>query len=295
MIEEQETRIARLTADAEDIRQRIGTTKEEPTHRHASQLEASKTALRNARWEGVRRWYINGQGQTMVIILNSAESGSSQIDHSFAIASREVTVTEFRRFRDQHRVDVDAAPSDDCPVNSVQWFDAAAYCNWLSEQEGIPKDEWVYQPNDEGQYADGMMIKENFLELTGYRLATDAEWEYACRGGSSGSYGYGEPLPLLERYAQYVANSFVRSHSVGSLLPNAAGLFDMHGNLWEWVQTPNSGSMSPVRNESSTWLRGGSFLYPASKVRSAQRSPSYPSCQFHDFGFRTARTHHSSP
>jgi serine/threonine protein kinase len=268
---------------------------DEPLQRLESQLAASETALRDARWEGVRRWYVNGQGQTMVVIPNPAESGSSQSNHSFAIASHEVTVAEFRRFRDQHLVDGDAAPSDDCPVNSVQWYDAAAYCNWLSEHEGIPKDEWVYQPNDEGQYADGMTIKENSLELTGYRLPTDAEWEDACRAGSSGSYGYGEPLPLLDRYAQYVANSFVRSHSVRSLLPNTEGLFDMHGNLWEWVQIPNSGSMSPVRNNLSTWLRGGSFLYAASKVRSVQRSPSYASAKFRDFGFRPARTHHLSP
>ena len=119
--------------------------------------------------------------------------------------------------------------------------------------------------------------------------------EDACRAGSSRSYGYGEPLPLLDRYAQYVADSFVRSHSVRSLLPNAEGLFDMHGNLWEWVQTPNSGAMSPVRNNSNAWLCGGSFLYPASKVRSVQRSPSYPSSRFPDFSFRSARTHHESP
>ena len=64
-----------------------------------SQRAAAETALRKAHWDGVRRWYVNGQGQAMVVIPNPAESGESSIDHSFAISSHEVTVAEFRRFR----------------------------------------------------------------------------------------------------------------------------------------------------------------------------------------------------
>ncbi len=127
-------------------------------------------------------------------------------------------------------------PRTTARFTSVTWYDAAAYCNWLSEQEGIPEEQWVYEPNDQGQYADGMKIKDNAVELSGYRLPTEAEWEFACRAGSSGSYGFGESVPLLERYAQYIVNSSGRSHSVESLLPNTVGLFDMHGNLWEWTQ-----------------------------------------------------------
>jgi formylglycine-generating enzyme required for sulfatase activity len=226
----------------------------------------------------------------MVIIPNLAASGNGQIDHSFAIASHEVTVAEFRRFREQHNVDLSVAPTDDCPVHEVNWYDAAAYCNWLSEQEEIPEDQWVYQPNDQGQYAQGMKIKDNALELSGYRLPTDPEWEYACRAGSSGSYGYGEPLPLLERYAQYTGSSSGRIHSVESLLPNAVGLFDMHGNLREWVQTPDFGSMSPLRNNVGRALRGGSYAYPSSTVRSANRNYNQPAGRNDSWGFRLART-----
>ena len=265
-------------------------TKDEPLSRLESQLAAAEMALREARREGVGRWYVNGQGQTMVEIPNPAESNNGPIDHNFAIASHEVTVAEFRRFRDQHRVDSSTAPTEDCPVHHVSWYDATAYCNWLSQQEGIPEDQWVYEPNGEGQYAEGMKIKENADELTGYRLPTEAEWEFACRAGSSGSYGFGEPVSLLKRYARLPINSSGRSDSVESLLPNAVGLFDMHGNLWEWTQNPISASMSPISNNVGRVCRGGSFGYNASTVRSANRLSNQPDNRDVNVGFRVGRT-----
>ena len=109
-----------------------------------------------------------------------------------------------------------------------------AYCNWLSEQEGIPKDQWCYEPNDKGEYAEGMKIPADFLQRTGYRLPTEAEWEYACRAGTTSAFGFGEPEELLDRYAWYISNSKNRMWPVGLLKPNGLGLFDMHGNAWEW-------------------------------------------------------------
>jgi formylglycine-generating enzyme required for sulfatase activity len=231
----------------------------------------------------------------MVVIPNPAESGNGQIDHSFAIATHEVTVAEFRRFQDQYSANSVIAPTKDCPVHNVSWYEAAAYCNWLSVQEGIPEEQWVYEPNGEGQYADGMKIKDNAVELSGYRLPTAAEWELACRAGSSGTYGFGESLPLLERYAQYIGSSSGLSHSVESLLPNTVGLFDMHGNVLEWTQNSGSGSISPVRNNVSRVLRGGSFLYLSSNVRSANRSNYQPMSRHLAYGFRPSRTYHLSP
>jgi hypothetical protein len=268
---------------------------DEPLQRLQSQLVASETALREARWEGVRRWYVNDQGQAMVVIPNSGESSERSINHSFAIASHEVTIAEFRRFRDQHGVNESIAPTEDCPVHFVSWYEAAAYCNWLSQQEGIPEDQWVYEPTENGQYADGMLIRENALELTGYRLPTEAEWEFSCRAGSGGTYGFGESVSVLERYARYGTNSAGRSDSVESLLPNAVGLFDMHGNIFEWTQNPSSGSMSPVRNNVSRLLRGGSFLTQTSNVRSATRVTSQPASRNIYTGFRPSRTYHLFP
>ena len=265
-------------------------TKDEPLARLESQLAATETELRDSRWNSLRRWYANGQGQTMVVIPNPAVDKKSQIATGLAISSGEVSVAEFRRFRENHGFDRRVAPTDDCPVNQVSWYDAAEYCNWLSQQEGIPEDQWVYQPNQRGQYADGMKIKEQWPELHGYRLPSDAEWHAACRLGTNGTYGFGEPLLLLKQYSWYAANSSGRSYSVGSLLPNEAGLFDLHGNLWEWVQNPVAGQLSPVNDNTGRVLRGGSFGDRSSLMRSALRSHSPPTNRNDSLGFRLART-----
>ena len=265
-------------------------TKDEPLSRLESQLAATETDLRDSRWNSLRRWYTNGQGQSMMVIPNPSIDKKSQIASGLAISSGEVTVAEFRRFREKHGFDWGTAPTDDCPVNQVSWYDAAEYCNWLSQQEGIPEDQWVYQPNEMGQYADGMKIKDQWSKLQGYRLPSDAEWESACRSGTNGTHGFGEPLPLLKQYCWYAANSSGRSYSVGSLLPNEAGLFDLQGNLWEWVQNAVTGQLSPVNDNPGRAMRGGSFLYRSSLVRSANRLSSQPTARFTYIGFRLART-----
>ena len=116
------------------------------------------------------------------------------------------------------------------------WYIAADYCNWLSEQEGLPKDQWCYLPAEGGAYDEGMTIPADVLERTGYRLPTEAEWEYACRSGTVTSRYYGHSIDLLDAYARYQANSKEHAWPCGSLLPNDLGLFDMLGNVFEWVQ-----------------------------------------------------------
>src|SRR5205823_3351078 len=85
-------------------------------------------------------------------------------------------------------------------------------------------------------YAEGMTIPAEVLERTGYRLPTEAEWEYACRAGAVTSRYYGASLDLLDAYARYQANSTEHAWTCGSLLPNDLGLFDMLGNMYEWCQ-----------------------------------------------------------
>lgn len=255
------------------------------------QLNESELALRNTVWNHLRRWYVNSQGQTMALMPNLSEYGGGEIEHSFAISAHEVTVQQYARFQPTYGVDPELAPSPDCPVPSVNWFEAVEYCNWVSEQEGIPKDQWIYVPNSNGRFANGMTIKENFRELAGYRLPSTEEWTHACRATTQGTYSFGEPTGLLNRYARFVGNSDGRTHSVGSLLPNDAGLFDMHGNLQEWSQDAFIVAMSPVDASVSRMLLGGCFGWRAPNVGSNKQSTYRPGTDDGSTGFRLCRSY----
>jgi serine/threonine protein kinase/formylglycine-generating enzyme required for sulfatase activity len=277
----------------------------------ADQLQGIDKGLATGRAEGERRWYVNRQGQTMVVVAKPGEfwmgEGSERhkrrINRTFAVASKEVTVEQFLRFRKDHPFGKEYAPTRNCPVNGVSWYDAAAYCNWLSEREGIPREEWCYQPNKEGRYAEGMKMAPDYLKRAGYRLPTEGEWEYACRAGADTAYSCGDSAELLGRYAWFDSKSFGRSHPVGSLRPNDLGLFDMHGNAWEWCQdqykevaggsgkaVDNIEDMRDIKSKPNRLLRGGSFHLPASLVRSADRTYDGPTFRSDYFGFRLART-----
>jgi serine/threonine protein kinase/formylglycine-generating enzyme required for sulfatase activity len=290
----------------------------------AKRLEQIEQELKKETGKDEARWYVNGQGQTLVVIPGPVEfwMGSPpteegrggpvsrfdelrhwrRIGRSFAIASKEVTVEQFLRRKD-HPISRQHAPSDDCPVNMVSWYDAAAYCNWLSEQEGIPKDQWCYQPNAQGQYGPGMKLAANYLQRTGYRLPSEAEWEFACRAGAVTRYSFGESEELLPRYAWYEKNWQGKLRPVGSLKPNDLGLFDMHGNDWEWCQEeyksylPGEDGKATEDNEDSAdidngrWriLRGGVFN-PMGYERSAARAGNSPVAQIWWNGLRPVRT-----
>jgi formylglycine-generating enzyme required for sulfatase activity len=145
-----------------------------------------------------------------------------------------------------------------------------------------------------------MRIKADAFERTGYRLPTEAEWEYAARAGGMTSRPYGLSVELLGKYAWYGANSHERVWPAGSLLPNDLGVFDMLGNVYEWCQEPFG---QPGRTESSIDdvtiddieifpLRGGAYPYPPANARSAFRigaSPFYR--DIFGCGFRPARTY----
>ena len=291
---------------------------------------ASGWTLRNWRQDGLaekidvevhnagrqeRRWFVNSQGQTFAVIhgpveywqvekTERREPGKVTLSHSFAVASHEVTVEQFQQFRRDHVHIAQFAQQTDSPVNNVSWYDAVAYCSWLNEQEDIPKDQWCYEPNDNGEYADGMKIAADFLLRTGYRLPTEEEWEFMCRAGSTSTFGFREPVELLRSYAWYSNNSDSHLWSVGMKLPNRYGAFDMHGNACEWCHSlyfPPADEVDVVVNPSEGFVRfllgGGAFLSRPEFVRSAARDRYPPGDRYRYtyVGFRPARTYHLSP
>jgi serine/threonine protein kinase/formylglycine-generating enzyme required for sulfatase activity/tetratricopeptide (TPR) repeat protein len=282
---------------------------------------------------GNRRWFVNKEGQAFAVIEGPVEvcMGSPKTDNErspgteqarrvaiprrFAIAAKEVTAQQFQRFLKLAHISKEIylvgrnnlnrfSPDPNGPWIGINWYAAAHYCNWLSEQEGLPRHEWCYIPNESDEYAEGMSIPANVLERTGYRLPTDAEWGYACRAGAVTSRYYGHSVTLLAAYARYQANSDQHAWMCGSLLPNDVGLFDTLGNEFEWVQdgtrlaklrhrgvfTDIVNGLEYLRESNFRPLRGGAFGRAAALSRSACLDWSAPANRDTSFDFRPART-----
>lgn len=174
------------------------------------------------------------------------------------------------------------------PVAHVSWLDAAQYCNWLSRRDTLLP---VYSIR-------GDTVTVNF-SATGYRLPTEAEWEYAAAGGFSVKKWLYAGDADLKKVAWFSNNSTRRLHPVGQKRPNQAGIFDLCGNVWEWCHDwydPRAYSSGfnavnpsgPVRG-SLRALRGGSVSNNASHCRIANRSSRYPDYRDGNVGFRVAR------
>jgi formylglycine-generating enzyme required for sulfatase activity/predicted Ser/Thr protein kinase len=157
---------------------------------------------------------------------------------------------------------------DDCPVDNVSWDDAQQFINQLNQIDRTNK----------------------------YRLPTEAEWEYACRAGTETAYSFREDK--IGKYAWYIANSEEQIHPVGKKKPNAWGLYDMHGNVWEWVQDwygdyPSKSVVNPKgldNGDDIRILRGGSWFNPAKSLRSAIRYRGFSVNRNYNIGFRVARS-----
>jgi formylglycine-generating enzyme required for sulfatase activity/serine/threonine protein kinase len=304
-------------------------------------FDAAQDRARQEDWAkrlGMQVETVNGVGQTMILIppgefsmgstkeqvqaaLKSAEGGNVPVgevsrglrgetpQHKVAIvnpilmSATEVTNRQFQRFVEESKYVTDAEKygfgsgsgdvpiadladwqkqhqwrtpgyqaQDDAAVTQVSWNDAAAYCRWLSAQEGAT-----------------------------YRLPTEAEWEYACRAGTTTEFGFGDMPEDLPKYGWHFRKGGpnVRgAQPVGMLLPNRFGLFDMHGNVFEWCRdfyaddwyasTPETDPTGPA-DGSRLVCRGGSWYSPDRAARSAARNgyPSTHRCGF--LGFRVVR------
>ncbi|MBU1429716.1 formylglycine-generating enzyme family protein, partial [Myxococcota bacterium] len=183
----------------------------------------------------------------------------------------------------------DEPDSEQRPVENVSWFDVMAFCNALSKREGGMREAYQ-QVGDEWRRIEG---------ADGYRLPTEAEWEYACRAGTKTAYWSGENEADWARvaWAWYGENSGNQTHPVGEKPANPYGLFDMHGNVWEWVEDWDgdypSGDVTDPKGPSKgsdRVVRGGSWAGDADFARAAYRFSWYPSNRGGDLGFRLVRT-----
>lgn len=156
----------------------------------------------------------------------------------------------------------------DNPADQVDWLNATTYCNMRSRKEGLTP---CYNTEDQTC---------NF-EASGYRLPTEAEWEYACRAGSTGSSASGAPASELDQYGWYSGNSKSSTHPVGQKKANAWGLHDMQGNLAEWcndyfakdyyAKSPAENPRGPADGKSCV-VRGGSWYSPAESCAASVRN-----------------------
>jgi len=199
---------------------------------------------------------------------------------SFYMGKCEVTQKEYQEVMG---INPSNFKGDNLPVENVSWHDAIEYCNKRSQREGLTP---AYTRN-------GDNVTWN-RSANGYRLPTEAEWEYACRAGTTTAYNTG--ANISDNTGWYSANSGNKTHPVGQKPANAWGLFDIHGNVWEWCWdwygSYSSGAQTdPVGASSGTGrvLRGGSWSSSAEYLRSALRSVSYPYFRYGYLGFRLVR------
>lgn len=290
----------------------------------------------SARSDPQRKWYVNGEGHTMVVISardfmmgsdsltdpNRTEGEfryERKLRRRFAIAAEEVTRVQYERFLQQATPSLSRAywrgmadefcKTDDSAATIITWYEAALYCNWLSMKEGIPSDEWCYgeRTRDTTKKLDGLVIKPYFWQLSGYRLPTESEWEYACRAGTKTSRFFGSSIDLLPLYARFRLNKR-QTWPVGQLRPNGFGLFDLYGNAMEWcydpadwtehrlatIDGPNP-SIDDTFEETFTGIqtrvmRGGAFDHEPNRLRSAHRSYLRTDVNDQNLGFRVARS-----
>ncbi len=185
-----------------------------------------------------------------------------------------------------------AGEADRRPVNNVSWLDAVEFCNRLSVEEGLAE---CYRIRDEEVSWD--------RSAGGYRLPTEAEWEYACRAGTRTRWSFGDDEADLGRHAWYGANSGNEAHPVGEKEANPWHIHDLHGNVYEWCWDwfeepyPEDPQQDPTGPDDGSFrvLRGGAFFNSSRFLRSAGRGRVRPGIRGREFGFRCVRSPRRQP
>ncbi len=247
---------------------------------------------------------IGASGKTFV--MGSADAASSVNEHpahsvsftyNYFLGACEVTQGDYQRVMGTNPAQSNATQGtagigDNFPVYYVRWYDAVLYCNARSKMDGF---DTVYSYTAQcGATQDCPYTLENLathFDRLGYRLPTEAEWEYACRAGATTDYFWGSSDSAASTYAWYFANSLNQTQPVGQKRPNAFGLYDMTGNVAEWVNdwlgaygdsavvNPIGPTGLPLAVYESSWqrpIRGGCYSLGTEFLRSSNRGGPYP-------------------
>jgi serine/threonine protein kinase/formylglycine-generating enzyme required for sulfatase activity len=246
-------------------------------------------------------------------VNDEPDRGKNEVRHSvtltrpFALLDREITVEELIAFSPRYAESMrqyDAKPAD--AGFSADWYDAVGFCRWLGQQSGLSEGDQSYAGPvtlDKAQYPRDPNPGANWaprnwpLELgrRGFRLPTESEWEVASRAGTRTTYGFGSEASLLGRFAWFAENSGKHMHPPRELRPSVRGLFDMHGNLFEWTHDwmgkygveaiidPRGAKEGSIRV-----YRGGTWYHGAASCRTAYRNNDDPTNRSNLIGFRLA-------
>lgn len=227
-------------------------------------------------------------------IVGDKEGEVDEVPHEvtvspFYVDKYEVTQQEYQRLMGENPSKVKGKTN---PVEQVRWSDAVRYCNARSRLAGLAP-------------AYDLKTWTCRFEANGFRLPTEAEWEYAARAGTTTRYSFGNSEARLKQHGWFRDNARSKPHPVGQRKPNAWGLYDVHGNVWEWcndfykvdyyVEDPQKDPGGPQSGETKV-LRGGCWSSGADACRSAYRyneAPGYADvCFGYDiYGFRCVRRH----
>ncbi len=263
---------------------------------------------------GEREWFVQKIGNshfTFIVfppgefLMGSPDSEGSrgkdetlhkvQVTGPLAVCDREVTVAQWLEFDKStdtkygYSQDHSATPGH--PTNTPDWYMAVEYCRWLTQKAGLDEADQCYDgcagiSEDQLEaLRDGRTVPRNWPfhpERRGFRLPTNAEWEYIGRAGTRTTYGFGSDRQLLGHYGWFMDNSGSKAHIGSELRPNFHGLFDVHGNVWEWCHEWDTMRLDGERR----LLRGGGWNNTSPYCRSANRDGGFPTERNATYGFR---------
>jgi formylglycine-generating enzyme required for sulfatase activity len=242
----------------------MGSTEKQIKGRQAQGGQQGWTSLPHAVYLGAHE-VTRGQFRQFVEATGYKTDAEKDGKGAYAIGEGGKWAYDSRYFWD---ADLPFASGEEHPVVNVTWADAAAFCNWLSEQEGVT-----------------------------YMLPSEALWEFACRAGSPGKYCFGNDDSMLHEYAWLKSNSGQEAHFVGQQQANGFGLHDMHGNVWEWCgvwrapghdDSSRSDDRARLSGDSSPAYRGGDWGNGPDLCRSTAHKSRHPTHRSIGIGFRIA-------